>query len=168
MKRDWVNECITGQQPVRPSTASRASAGVRSILGERADRPPEPDAATRPPSIPAETEATPAGAPDAPEAAAPEEPGVPVEGDVASLVTAWESGSQMTVAQRVLDGLPSYRDFVSLVYQIGQEGATQLASMMDELSASAEGDGESPVLPPSREPAGEEDAVAGADDQPPV
>lgn len=165
MKRDWVNECITGQRPVEPAPTSKVSAGVRFVLGERVERPPEPDAGTRPPPAPEpEEEAPEATAPPEPQA---EEPGVPAESDVASLVTAWESGSRMAVAQRVLDGLPSYRDFVSLVYQIGQDGAMQLASTMDELSASAEDTEEAPILPPSREPAGEQDEIASAD-QPPV
>lgn len=170
MKRDWVKECITGQRPAKPVVESKASANVRAILGERDTRPPTPDAGTRPPPAPTpERSPAPPLAASAAPAPEPEDDAIPAEGDVTSLITAWQSGSQMTVAQHVLDGLPSYRDFVSLVYGIGQEGAMQLAAMMDELSASADAEGDgTPALPPSREVEGDADEVASPDDQLPV
>lgn len=174
MKRDWVKECVTGERP-KPVVESKVSNGVRAILGERAnaERPPEPDKNTTPPPVPtsAPRATTPAASPPATATPEPEAEGdqpLHSEGDVAGLVSAWASGSHMAVAQHVLAGLNSYRDFVSLIYQVGQEGALELASLMDELSSGSPDEDEGASLPPSRQPEGELDSepVASPDEAP--
>jgi hypothetical protein len=44
----------------------------------------------------------------------------------------------------VLDGLPSYRDLVRLIFALGQEGAVELAGLMDAAPEAGSAEPQSP------------------------
>ena len=156
MKKNWIG-AILGDNP-KPFAASQAvaeSMQARSVLsrvlGEAAPLPPEASEVEAPevPDAPVTASAAPAN-PEAPEG--DEAPPGPANSSVGALVAAWESGSHVSVAQTLLGGISSYTDLVGLFYGIGQEGALELARLMDELSSDEpEGAEETDDLPPAEE-----------------
>lgn len=82
--------------------------------------------------------------------------------NVEALVAQWRGGGKQSVALRVLDTLDSYKDFVDLLYELGEADARELGTIMDELTrnehsprageeiAGAEGE-EAPVEAPGEE-----------------
>lgn len=143
MSKDWVGATLGARKaPVQESV--RASSLSR-VLGEadldRPEQAPPPEAPEPPP------------APDVPEQPDVADMEIPLGFNVQSLAAAWASGDKVTVAQRVLDGLPSYTDLVSLFYGIGMEGAMDLARMMDELDSGEEvEEPAAPAAPAPEEP----------------
>lgn len=157
MKKNWIGAIIGGQQPQAVQESERPRTALSRVLGEAAPLP-EP-AEMESPDVP--------DAPEAPEAAAPGddvEPAMPADTSVQSLLSAWESGSKINVAQTLLNGISSYTELVGLLYGIGQEGALELARMMDELSSDEpEGGAETDDLPPAEELEGEPPATPPQD-----
>ncbi len=62
------------------------------------------------------------------------EDGQYVNPNVEALVAQWRGGSKQSVALRVLDTLDSYKDFVDLLYELGEMDARELGQIMDELT----------------------------------
>jgi hypothetical protein len=89
---------------------------------------------------------------------------------VNDLASAWESGSKIDVASRLMYTPVSYADFVKLIYMIGQDGATELGTLLDELAAGAEAGGESQpdVSPLIRRVAGQAPESPEAPTEPPT
>jgi hypothetical protein len=124
---------------------------LRYLLGEADDL--QTTAEAPPPRVDA-GDAPPAENPT-PVVPADDEDGVDGNTVVNDLASAWESGSQMDVANRLMYTPISYSDFVKVLYMIGQDGATELGRLLDELAAGAE-NGEQDVSPLVRQAAGPE------------
>jgi hypothetical protein len=154
MKKNWIG-AIIGDSP-KPFAASQAVAEslrnrstMSRVLGEAAPLPPEAGEVDAP------------EVPDAPAEPADQAPGsdfedvqpsAPAASSVEALVSAWESGSRVSVAQTLLGGISSYTDLVGLLYGIGPDGAQELARLMDELSSDEpEGAQETDDLPPAED-----------------
>lgn len=54
---------------------------------------------------------------------------------VQQLAKLWQSGDKMGVASSLLYAEATYKDFVNLVYIIGQEAGLELGGLLDELAA---------------------------------
>lgn len=125
---------------------------IRYLLGEADDLrttddapPPRVDAGDAPPQ-------------SSPTPVTPEDEDVEGNTVVNELASAWQSGSKMDVASRLMYSPVSYTDFVRVLYMIGQDGALELGSLLDELSAGD--DTEPDVSPLVRQAAGEPPADA--------
>jgi hypothetical protein len=102
----------------------RASDIVGSLLETEGFRAPDDiEAQEAPPPAP-----TPGHAEAGHDAANAEESGL------AAIVASWRAGRHEQAAQMVLRGLPSYLDLVRLIFALGQEGAIDLARLMDGMS----------------------------------
>lgn len=95
----------------------------------------------------------PTGAPEIPETPLDNgDAGGFVSPNVDNLLRQWQSGNHQSVALQVIQTLDSYRDFVELLFRIGHSGATELGTIMDELTANQEAAAEAPGdVPPGEE-----------------
>ena len=126
---------------------------LRRVLGE--------DAAAAQDELAAPPETMPSPeAPLSPEPATPPEAVITPQ-KVQQLAKLWQSGDKMGVASSLMFTEASYKDFVNLVYIIGQQAGLELGAMLDELAD--ESGQEPPHTPPQyssilRRAAGEEEA----------
>jgi hypothetical protein len=160
MKKNWIG-AIIGDSP-KPFAASQAVAEslrnrstMSRVLGEAAPLPPEAGEVDAP-EVPDAPDAPAAPAEPADQAPGSDfedvQPSAPAASSVEALVSAWESGSRVSVAQTLLGGISSYTDLVGLLYGIGPDGAQELARLMDELSSDEpEGAQETDDLPPAED-----------------
>jgi hypothetical protein len=112
----------------------RASEIVGDLLETGGFRAPDDiEAEEAPPPAP-----TPAHAEVGQAAASAEESGL------SQVVATWRAGRHDEAARMVLDGLPSYRDLVRLIFALGQEGAVELASLMDAAPEAGSAEPQSP------------------------
>lgn len=125
--KNWVESILGAGATPAKSNPVRCTP-IQQALGEAGARPEAEDvlADTEPPAAPMD---------DPDEEQAVGDVQVPAGGDVQALAAEWQSGGRVSVAQRVLGGLNSYTDLVSLIFSIGQDGAQELGRLMDELSA---------------------------------
>lgn len=108
---------------------------IRRILGESADL----EALDRDPEIKQL-----AGVTDPETETAPVE--APAEDDLSDIDTAsidalvkqWQGGDHMAVATRLMFSSASYRDFVRLIFKIGEEDGLILGSLLDEIADTEE------------------------------
>ncbi len=66
---------------------------------------------------------------------------------VETLLALWEKGAKQETAVRVLDALDSYRQFIELCFRIGQAGASELGSIMDELTSEEKSEHDYDTIP---------------------
>ena len=156
MTNNWLNR-VTGQPVVESVKApSTRSALLRRVVGEAEDekesKPKEKKEAPDKPEKSEEPKDTAPPKQDAPvKAEAPGEPApdsggeegeanLPIEANhidsqtVQHLVSAWQSGSQMDVANELMYTPVSYVDFVQMLYRIGEEEGVQLGTLLDQLA----------------------------------
>lgn len=108
---------------------------IRRILGETADL----EALDRDPEIKQlagvtdpETETAPVEAP------AEDELSDIDTASIDALVKQWQGGDHMAVATRLMFSSASYRDFVRLIFKIGEEDGLILGSLLDEIADTEE------------------------------
>ena len=108
---------------------------IRRILGESADL----EALDRDPEIKQlagvtdpETETAPVEAP------AEDESSDIDTASIDALVKQWQGGDHMAVATRLMFSSASYRDFVRLIFKIGEEDGLILGSLLDEIADTEE------------------------------
>lgn len=112
---------------------------IRRILGESADL----EALDRDPEIKQlagvtdpETDTAPVEAPV--EAPAEDELSDIDTASIDALVKQWQGGDHMAVATRLMFSSASYRDFVRLIFKIGEEDGLILGSLLDEIADTEE------------------------------
>lgn len=92
--------------------------------------------------------------PEAPPPRAPAPPEVQpklrveVSPNVQQLAKLWQSGDKVGVATSLLYSEASHRDFVNLVYIIGQQAGLELGVLLDEMAGDSEASPAQPETPP--------------------
>ena len=91
--------------------------------------------------------------PEAPPPSAPEPPEVQPEllpevaPNIQQLAKLWQSGDKVGVATSLLYSEASHKDFVNLVYIIGQQAGLELGALLDEMAGESETSPAQPETP---------------------